>query len=133
MRKAKTIDGYLSTLSAERRAPLDQLRRTLRSLVPKAEECISYGIPAFRLDGKVVGGFAATKKGILLFPVQRQHARHVVSRARSVRADQIGAAFRCPVSPQGHVGEEAHPGAARRDRSRTLTALRSSGGRTNAG
>ena len=68
MRKAKTIDGYLSTLSAERRAPLDQLRRTLRSLVPKAEECISYGIPAFRLDGKVVGGFAATKKGYSYFP-----------------------------------------------------------------
>jgi uncharacterized protein YdhG (YjbR/CyaY superfamily) len=68
MRKAKTIEGYLSTLSAERRAPLDQLRRTILSIVPKAEECISYGIPAFRLGEKVVAGFAATKKGYSYFP-----------------------------------------------------------------
>lgn len=68
MRKAKTIDGYLSTLAAERRAPLEKLRRTILSIVPKAEECISYGIPAFRLDGKVVAGFAATKKGFSYFP-----------------------------------------------------------------
>lgn len=68
MRKATTIDGYLSTLSAERRAPLEKLRRTIRSIVPKAEECISYGIPAFRLDEKIVAGFAATKKGYSYFP-----------------------------------------------------------------
>jgi len=68
MRKAKTIEGYLSTLSGERRAPLDQLRRTILSIVPKAEECISYGIPAFRLGEKVVAGFAATKQGYSYFP-----------------------------------------------------------------
>ena len=68
MRKAKTIDGYLSTLAPERRAPLEKLRRTILSIVPKAEECISYGIPAFRLNDKVVAGFAATKKGYSYFP-----------------------------------------------------------------
>jgi uncharacterized protein YdhG (YjbR/CyaY superfamily) len=68
MRKAKSIDGYLSTLSAERRAPLDRLRRTILSIVPQAEECISYGIPAFRLGTKVVAGFAATKRGYSYFP-----------------------------------------------------------------
>lgn len=72
MRKAKTIDGYLSTLAAERRAPLEKLRRTIRSVVPTAEECISYGIPAFRLDGKVVAGFAATSKGYSYFPFSGQ-------------------------------------------------------------
>jgi len=68
MRKAKSIDGYLSTLTPERRAPLEKLRRTILSIVPKAVECISYGIPAFRLDDKVVAGFAATKKGYSYFP-----------------------------------------------------------------
>jgi uncharacterized protein YdhG (YjbR/CyaY superfamily) len=68
MRPAKTIDGYLSTLSPERRAPLEKLRRTILAIVPKAEQCISYGIPAFRLNEKVVAGFAATKKGYSYFP-----------------------------------------------------------------
>jgi uncharacterized protein YdhG (YjbR/CyaY superfamily) len=72
MRKAKTIDGYLSTLAADRRAPLEKLRRTILTIVPKAEECISYGIPAFRLDGKVFAGFAATRQGFSYFPFSGQ-------------------------------------------------------------
>src|SRR5512137_3165176 len=66
--KAKTIDGYLATVRGARRAALVRLRRTIRSILPKAEECISYGIPAFRLDGVVVAGFAATAKGCSYFP-----------------------------------------------------------------
>src|SRR5690349_9377989 len=67
-RKATTIDEYLAGVKGERRAALDKLRKTIRSIVPKAEECISYAIPAFRLDGKIVAGFAATKKGCSYFP-----------------------------------------------------------------
>jgi uncharacterized protein YdhG (YjbR/CyaY superfamily) len=47
---------------------LGALRRTIRAIVPRAEECISYGIPAFRLDGRIVAGFAATAKGCSYFP-----------------------------------------------------------------
>jgi uncharacterized protein YdhG (YjbR/CyaY superfamily) len=71
MRSAKkpaTVDGYLSTVKGERRAALDALRRTIRSIVPGAEECISYGIPAFRLDGRIVAGFAATANGGSYYP-----------------------------------------------------------------
>jgi len=67
-RKPTTIDEYLAAVTGEKRAALDRLRKTIRSIVPKAEECISYGIPAFRLNGKVVAGFAATKKGCSYFP-----------------------------------------------------------------
>jgi uncharacterized protein YdhG (YjbR/CyaY superfamily) len=67
-RKPTTIDAYLATVKGERRAALDALRRTIRAIVPKAEECISYGIPAFRFDGRIVAGFAATKKGCSYFP-----------------------------------------------------------------
>ena len=67
-RKPATIDEYLSTVRGERRAALEDLRRTIRSIVPEAEECISYGMPAFRLDGRVVGGFAATAKGGSYYP-----------------------------------------------------------------
>ncbi len=67
-RKATTVDEYLSNVSGDKRTALDKLRRTIRSIVPKAEECISYGIPAFRLGGTVVAGFCATAKGCSYFP-----------------------------------------------------------------
>ena len=62
------IDDYLATVSGDKKAALIKLRKTIRSIVPKAEECISYGIPAFRLDGTVVAGFKATVKGCSYFP-----------------------------------------------------------------
>ena len=40
----------------------------IRGIVPGAEECISYGIPAFRLDGRIVAGFAATADGCSYYP-----------------------------------------------------------------
>ena len=66
--KPTSIDEYLAKVSGEKRAALDQLRALLRALLPKAEECISYGLPAFRLDGEVVAGFAATAKGCSYYP-----------------------------------------------------------------
>jgi uncharacterized protein YdhG (YjbR/CyaY superfamily) len=67
-RKATSIDEYLAPIKDDKRAALDKLRETIRAVVPKAEECISYGIPAFRFDGKIVAGFAATAKGRSYFP-----------------------------------------------------------------
>jgi uncharacterized protein YdhG (YjbR/CyaY superfamily) len=66
--KPTTIDGYLAGVPQDRRRALQKLRQTIRAILPKAEECISYDIPAFRLDGKIVGGFAATTKGCSYFP-----------------------------------------------------------------
>jgi uncharacterized protein YdhG (YjbR/CyaY superfamily) len=62
------IDAYLATLDDERRATLAKLRATIRAHVPRAEECISYGMPAFRVDGAVVAGFLATSRGCSYFP-----------------------------------------------------------------
>lgn len=67
-RTPRTIDEYLATVRGDQRAALDALRRTIRSILPKAEECISYGIPAFRQDGAVVAGFCARAKGCSYFP-----------------------------------------------------------------
>lgn len=63
-----TIDDYLASVSPDRRAALEKLRRTIRSVIPGAEECISYSIPAFRHQGEVVAGFLATAKGCSYFP-----------------------------------------------------------------
>jgi uncharacterized protein YdhG (YjbR/CyaY superfamily) len=67
-KKPADIDEYLAGVDEPRRALLQRLRRTIRSIIPRAEECISYGIPAFRLDGKIVAGFAATKSGGSYYP-----------------------------------------------------------------
>jgi uncharacterized protein YdhG (YjbR/CyaY superfamily) len=67
-RQPKTIDEYLATVPEDRRAALAALRKTIRAIVPKAEECISYGIPAFRLEGTVIAGFCARADGCSYFP-----------------------------------------------------------------
>jgi uncharacterized protein YdhG (YjbR/CyaY superfamily) len=64
----KSIDAYLATVPPSKRAALAKLRATIHGIVPKAEECISYRIPAFRLDGKIVAGFCARKSGCSYFP-----------------------------------------------------------------
>ena len=66
--KPKTIDEYLATLSDDKRAALEKLRKTIKRIVPKAEECISYQMPAFRLDGKVLVYFAAATDHCSFFP-----------------------------------------------------------------
>jgi uncharacterized protein YdhG (YjbR/CyaY superfamily)/predicted enzyme related to lactoylglutathione lyase len=64
----KTIDQYLAALRDDQRTALQRLRRTIRAIVPRAEECISYGVPAFRLDGRVLVWFAAAAKHCSFFP-----------------------------------------------------------------
>jgi uncharacterized protein YdhG (YjbR/CyaY superfamily) len=62
------IDGYLKGVPEDRRRALERLRETIRSIIPEAQECISYRIPAFRVNGVVVAGFCATTKGCSYFP-----------------------------------------------------------------
>lgn len=57
--KPRTIDEYLAGLSRDKRVALEGLRKVIRAAVPGAEECISYGIPAFRLAGKGLVWFGA--------------------------------------------------------------------------
>jgi uncharacterized protein YdhG (YjbR/CyaY superfamily) len=68
-RKPETIDEFLATVGKGQRAALENLRRTIRAAVPQAEECITYGIAAFRLDGKPIAGFGAGKNHCTLFPM----------------------------------------------------------------
>ena len=63
-----TIDGYPAGLSDDQRAALQRLRRTIQAIVPRAEECISYQLPAFRLDGKVLVWFGAGAKHCAFYP-----------------------------------------------------------------
>jgi uncharacterized protein YdhG (YjbR/CyaY superfamily) len=64
-----TIDDYLARVSAQQRAALARLRATIRKAVPRAEECISYGVPAFRIGSSVLVGFGASAKHCSFFPM----------------------------------------------------------------
>jgi uncharacterized protein YdhG (YjbR/CyaY superfamily) len=56
-------------LSADKRAALEKLRKAIRAAAPKAEECISYGLAAFRLDGRPLVAFGATENHCAFYPM----------------------------------------------------------------
>lgn len=60
--ESKTFDGYLAGMNPRQRAALEKLRKAIRSAAPNAEECICYGVPAFRLKGKFLVALGAAAK-----------------------------------------------------------------------
>jgi uncharacterized protein YdhG (YjbR/CyaY superfamily) len=108
------VDAYLAALEEPKRSTLEALRRTILEVSPSAEQGMSYGVPAFRLEGKVVAGFAAfknhlsylphsgsvfpeleaeladykTSKGALQFPVDRSLPTALVKKLIAVRSKQ---------------------------------------------
>ena len=62
------IDAYLADLEEPKQGTLRTLRKTIMKVIPEAEECISYRMPAFRVDGEVVAGFAAFKNHLSYIP-----------------------------------------------------------------
>jgi uncharacterized protein YdhG (YjbR/CyaY superfamily) len=69
MKGPSTIDDYLATLPAERRAVLERLRRTINAAAPGAMETIAYQMPALRTrGGQFLVSYAAYKKHYSLFP-----------------------------------------------------------------
>lgn len=112
---AHEVDVYLAALDEPKRGTLERLRKTILEIVPEAEQCISYGMPAFKLEGKAVAGFAAfknhlsylphsgsvlpelsdeldqyaTSKGALQFPIDRPLSKALVRKLIAVRRRQL--------------------------------------------
>ncbi len=110
----REVDNYLSSLDEPKRSTLESLRQTILEVLPEADEGISYGVPAFKLQGKVIAGFAAfkhhlsylpnsgsvfreigdevakykTSSGALQFPVDRPLPKSLVRKLISVRRRQ---------------------------------------------
>lgn len=110
----KEIDAYLAALEEPAQSTLRELQLTILGIIPDAEQCISYRMPAFRLGGKVIAGFAAftnhlsylphsgsvlselhdevseyeTTKAALHFPVDAPLPRAIVKRLIEVRISQ---------------------------------------------
>lgn len=67
-RKLTTIDEYLADVNTDQRRTLNRLRAIVRAAAPQAQECISYGIPAFRLNGRPLVFFGAWTNHCSLYP-----------------------------------------------------------------
>ena len=64
----RDVEEYLSRQSTQHRAALENLRRVIRSTVPAAVEVISYDIPTFKLNGRMLVSYAAFKHHCSFFP-----------------------------------------------------------------
>ena len=62
------IDSYLADLDEPKQSTLEQLRRDIMAALPNAEQCISYAMPAFKVQGKTIAGFAAFKNHLSYLP-----------------------------------------------------------------
>src|SRR5215471_15764615 len=64
----RNVDEYMSQVPQPQRDALEKLRRTIRSIVPDATEVISYDIPTFKLNGRMLVSYAAFTKHCSFFP-----------------------------------------------------------------
>ena len=69
--KPENIDEYILTFPEDIQKLLQLVRATIGKIVPAAQEAISYGIPAFTLNGSYLIYFAGYKKHISLYPAPR--------------------------------------------------------------
>ena len=64
----KSHDDYLTAVTEDKRAALQRLRRAIKAAAPKAEECISYQVPAFRLNGRFLVAYGAATNHCAFYP-----------------------------------------------------------------
>jgi uncharacterized protein YdhG (YjbR/CyaY superfamily) len=62
------IDAYIAELDEPKRSTLESLRRSILEVVPDAQEGLAYRMPAFKVQGKTVAGFAAFKDHLSYLP-----------------------------------------------------------------
>jgi uncharacterized protein YdhG (YjbR/CyaY superfamily) len=79
---AKDIDSYLAALEEPKRSTLEEMRRRILEVVPKAEQVISYAVPGFQVQGKTIAGLAAFKNHLSYLP----HSGSVLAQVQ----DEIG-------------------------------------------
>lgn len=72
--KPATVDDYLSSFPEETQAIMRDVRKTILEAAPEASESISYGMPAYKLNGKPLVYFAAFKNHIGFYATPTGHS-----------------------------------------------------------
>src|SRR5213080_2256737 len=67
-RNPKTVDEYLASVNSDHSKALQKIRETVHAVAPNAQECISYRIPAFRLNGRSLVFFGAWANHCSFYP-----------------------------------------------------------------
>jgi uncharacterized protein YdhG (YjbR/CyaY superfamily) len=70
--KPTSVPEYIAAQPPEARGALRKVRAAMRKALPKAEEVISYQIPAYRLNGRIVIYFAGWKAHYSIYPAQKR-------------------------------------------------------------
>jgi uncharacterized protein YdhG (YjbR/CyaY superfamily) len=68
MKRVQAPAAVETSLEEPKRTSLTQLRQAILAVLPDAEQCVSYGAPAFKIRGKTVAGFAAFKNHLSYLP-----------------------------------------------------------------
>ena len=114
-----TVDDYIDGAPEPQQSTLREVRRMLAEILPDADEDLSYGVPAFRIGGVPVAGYAYFKahcgfyphsgsvlsaiepeildgydwaKGTLRFPIDSPPSEDLLRRAMEIRLDMIDGA-----------------------------------------
>ena len=68
----KSVDEYIASQPEDVQGILGRVRGAIRKAVPEAEEVISYQIPAYKLNRRIVLYFAGWKKHYSLYPATKR-------------------------------------------------------------
>ena len=68
----ESVDSYIAGFPPDVQKVLEKIRKIIRKAAPKAEESISYQIPAYKLNGKVLIYFAGFPKHVSVYPAPRE-------------------------------------------------------------
>jgi uncharacterized protein YdhG (YjbR/CyaY superfamily) len=94
MMAANDADAYLAKLSADKRATLEKVRKAIRAAAPKAQEGMSYGMPAF-IQGKPIAGYAASANHCSYFPMSGAVTARLAEELTGYQVSKGG--FRFPI------------------------------------
>lgn len=87
-----TPDAYLAKLRPDQRSTLEKVRRAIRAAAPRAEEGMSYGMPAF-IQGKPIAGYAAHARHCSYYPMSGKVVTRLAADLKSYETTKGGIRF----------------------------------------